>query len=414
MTYDSATPLPGSAALLPVVAALAVIWAGRPASDWGPMRVLHVRPVQYLGDVSYSVYLWHWPLLVLAPFALGAALDASARAAIVALTAGGGIADEGPCRRPPSARAPARGPPRRRGRSWARRQRPPWCSAHPHRARRAWRRRCARTHALADVVLRAPPRCFGAAARDPQRTCRNESAATRRGTEPDPRAPGTPGAVHLAGQPRVRLRRRAQRGARDRRARRRQPCRSLARGPRQDRSPQTLAGRQPHDDRLSLLDGVQGAAPSHGGPGAGNGRAGCWPGSASTRTSTRSSCRRSRAAPTSPPAGMTGSERPSRASSGCGARSRRRCGTSSSSATPRGSGAARRPACSGRWPAGSPPVPRARCRGAPRSRPIRRWRPRSACTPPASARSTSTGTSAALRAAGPSSAARSSSPTRVT
>ncbi|MCA1482048.1 acyltransferase family protein, partial [Bradyrhizobium sp. NBAIM08] len=27
--------------------------------------------MQYLGDISYSVYLWHWPMIIIAPFALG-------------------------------------------------------------------------------------------------------------------------------------------------------------------------------------------------------------------------------------------------------------------------------------------------------------------------------------------------------
>ena len=42
---------------------------GRPAL--GPHRLWSNRPVQWLGDVSYSVYLWHWPAIVIAPFALG-------------------------------------------------------------------------------------------------------------------------------------------------------------------------------------------------------------------------------------------------------------------------------------------------------------------------------------------------------
>jgi peptidoglycan/LPS O-acetylase OafA/YrhL len=68
VTYSGATPFPGSAALLPVLGALAVIRAGTPDLRWAPTRAMRLAPVQYLGDVSYSVYLWHWPLIVLAPF----------------------------------------------------------------------------------------------------------------------------------------------------------------------------------------------------------------------------------------------------------------------------------------------------------------------------------------------------------
>jgi peptidoglycan/LPS O-acetylase OafA/YrhL len=85
VTYTSATPFPGFAALLPVGGTLAVLAAGLPRAAWAPSRLLALRPVQFIGDVSYSIYLWHWPLLILLPLALGAPLTTIGKAgAIVA------------------------------------------------------------------------------------------------------------------------------------------------------------------------------------------------------------------------------------------------------------------------------------------------------------------------------------------
>ena len=67
--YSTETAFPGWTAAVPVVGALAVIHAGMPAARWSPSPLLRLRPAQFLGDISYSVYLWHWPLLVFAPFA---------------------------------------------------------------------------------------------------------------------------------------------------------------------------------------------------------------------------------------------------------------------------------------------------------------------------------------------------------
>ena len=69
--FSSATPFPGYAAALPVIATAAIIVAGDTGRGDPSDLVFRLRPVQWLGDVSYSIYLWHWPLFVFAPYVLG-------------------------------------------------------------------------------------------------------------------------------------------------------------------------------------------------------------------------------------------------------------------------------------------------------------------------------------------------------
>jgi peptidoglycan/LPS O-acetylase OafA/YrhL len=57
---------PGYVALWPLVAAALVIVAGQTDSPVGADRFLSSRPLVKVGDLSYALYLWHWPVLVLA------------------------------------------------------------------------------------------------------------------------------------------------------------------------------------------------------------------------------------------------------------------------------------------------------------------------------------------------------------
>jgi peptidoglycan/LPS O-acetylase OafA/YrhL len=71
MLFDATTAFPGYAAALPVLAAAAVIAAGCAPGRTGAGWLLGRSVMQGLGKVSYSWYLWHWPVLVILPVAFG-------------------------------------------------------------------------------------------------------------------------------------------------------------------------------------------------------------------------------------------------------------------------------------------------------------------------------------------------------
>jgi peptidoglycan/LPS O-acetylase OafA/YrhL len=83
LAYSWQTSFPGLHALAPCAGAALVIWSGS-GGDTPVKRLLSLRPVVFLGLISYSLYLWHWPVLSFARYWAVRELDSGETAALLA------------------------------------------------------------------------------------------------------------------------------------------------------------------------------------------------------------------------------------------------------------------------------------------------------------------------------------------
>jgi peptidoglycan/LPS O-acetylase OafA/YrhL len=86
LTFDSTTPFPGWTTALPVIGSAAILLGGASRQSYSVASLLETRPLRYLGDISYSLYLWHWPLFVIPALVVGADLSPIVMAALVVLS----------------------------------------------------------------------------------------------------------------------------------------------------------------------------------------------------------------------------------------------------------------------------------------------------------------------------------------
>jgi peptidoglycan/LPS O-acetylase OafA/YrhL len=77
--FSSATPFPGTSALLPTLGAALIILGGTTTPF---NKSLSIRPLVYIGLISYPLYLWHWPILSMLRIVDGYSLDFETRLAV--------------------------------------------------------------------------------------------------------------------------------------------------------------------------------------------------------------------------------------------------------------------------------------------------------------------------------------------
>ncbi len=72
--YSSKLTFPGAAALPPCLGAALIIWSGRDHATF-VARLLSCKACVFVGLISYSFYLWHWPILSFGKYVLQGNFD---------------------------------------------------------------------------------------------------------------------------------------------------------------------------------------------------------------------------------------------------------------------------------------------------------------------------------------------------
>ena len=81
---NTETEFPGVAAVIPVLGTFLVIVAGLNSGVMS--RAISWSPIQWIGDKSYAIYLWHWPLLILIAVAFKSELSLASKFLVVLVT----------------------------------------------------------------------------------------------------------------------------------------------------------------------------------------------------------------------------------------------------------------------------------------------------------------------------------------
>jgi peptidoglycan/LPS O-acetylase OafA/YrhL len=174
--FDKHTAFPGFAAALPVLGTVAVIAARTPKGRFSPSPAFSLAPVRVVGDLSYAIYLWHWPLLVILPLVTGHGLTFLEKALIIAASVGAArltkVAIEDPIRFGPVLRSrPGRVTLLATAAGMA------LVLATITVGEGALGRQETRWRATAVSVLSSHPKCFGALAHDVLHPCANAQLA---------------------------------------------------------------------------------------------------------------------------------------------------------------------------------------------------------------------------------------------
>lgn len=90
MFYTPKLPFPGLLALVPCVGTALMLHAGANGESWAG-RSISTSGYLFFGNLSYSLYLWHWPILVYARHLFGGTIDWIQASAAVALAVGASV-----------------------------------------------------------------------------------------------------------------------------------------------------------------------------------------------------------------------------------------------------------------------------------------------------------------------------------